>query len=238
MNYIGSKSSLLGFIQEAVSLCDLKNENPIMCDIFAGTGRVGRHFKNKGFKIIANDMEYYSYSLINHYIKNHKKINIQKYLNVLNELEGVKDGFIFNFYCPSGLHSEVSRKVNGELEIDNRKYFSDENGMIIDEARQKINNWFKTKEINEDEFNYLLASILEAADKVANTASVYGAFLKQIKKSALKKITFTELDYEITDYSHEVYNENANDLIKKYQAIFYIWTLHIMKDNMEQTITY
>jgi len=32
-----------------------------------------------------------------------------------------------------------------------------------------------------------LASLVESADKVANTASVYGAFLKHIKKSASKE---------------------------------------------------
>jgi len=42
--------------------------------------------------------------------------------------------------------------------------------------------------INKNEFYYLLATLLEAADKVANTASVYGAFLKKLKKSSFKKI--------------------------------------------------
>jgi adenine-specific DNA-methyltransferase len=37
-------------------------------DLFAGTGIVGRYFKKKGHKVIANDWQYYSYVLNRHYI--------------------------------------------------------------------------------------------------------------------------------------------------------------------------
>jgi adenine-specific DNA-methyltransferase len=33
------------------------------------------------------------------------------------------------------------------------------------------------------EYHWMLASLVECADKVANTASVYGAYLKKIKKA-------------------------------------------------------
>ena len=49
MNYIGSKLSLLPFIEEGVEAIipdDLKS-NAIFCDLFAGTGVVGSHFKKK-----------------------------------------------------------------------------------------------------------------------------------------------------------------------------------------------
>jgi adenine-specific DNA-methyltransferase len=35
----------------------------------------------------------------------------------------------------------------------------------------------KDKKIDDDLYYFLLASLIESADKVANTASVYGAFL-------------------------------------------------------------
>jgi adenine-specific DNA-methyltransferase len=215
MNYIGSKKSLLDFLEEAVYSCNVKKENPVLCDIFAGTGRVGRHFKEKGFSIIANDMEDYSYALINHYIANHEDLKIKEYIQSLNKLKGIDTGFIFNNYCPSGKHSKVIKKTKeGETEL-NRQYFSDENGMIIDEARILINTWLKEKEISQKQYNYLLTVIIEATDKRANTASVYGAFLKKLKKSALKRIEFKDIDYTITEQSHKVYKEDANDLITK-----------------------
>ena len=35
----------------------------MFCDVFAGTGVVGAHFKQKGFNIISNDIQYYAYCL-------------------------------------------------------------------------------------------------------------------------------------------------------------------------------
>lgn len=218
MNYIGSKKSLLGFLEEAIALCDLQKEDCkelILCDIFAGTGRVGRHFKEKGFSIIANDLEGYSSALISHYIGNHKELKIKKYVQELNNLKGIDSGFIFNHYCPSGKYSEVEKKTKEGTQKMSRMYFSDENGKILDEARLLINQWLENKEISKNQYNYLLAIIIEAADKVANTASVYGAFLKKLKKTALEKIDFRELDYTLTEQSHKIYNEDANELIKK-----------------------
>jgi len=40
-----------------------------------------------------------------------------------------------------------------------------------------------------------LASLVESADKVANTASVYGAFLKHIKKSASKELILQPAEF-------------------------------------------
>ena len=57
----------------------------------------------------------------------------------------------------------------------------DENGKKIDAIRQKIEKWKAAKEINDNLFYFLLASLIESIDKVANTASVYGAFLKKFK---------------------------------------------------------
>lgn len=42
-------------------------------------------------------------------------------------------------------------------------------------------------EISDNLYYFLLASLLESADKVANTASVYGAFFWNISKSRLKR---------------------------------------------------
>nr|WP_306344738.1 hypothetical protein [Pasteurella atlantica] len=46
----------------------------------------------------------------------------------------------------------------------------------MDTIRSKINEWKNLGKINNNQYYFLLASLLESADKVANTASVYGAF--------------------------------------------------------------
>ena len=53
--------------------------------------------------------------------------------------------------------------------------------MRCDAVRQKIEKWKKQDLISDDEYYFLIASLIESIDKYANTASVYGAFLKKIK---------------------------------------------------------
>ncbi|MEY4504213.1 MAG: hypothetical protein RL154_506, partial [Pseudomonadota bacterium] len=200
MNYIGSKYKLSEFLKENINEVAHPNSSTVFCDIFAGTGAVGRAFKKDVKKVIANDKEAYSYTLCRNYIGNHEEKNRTELISELNSLKGIS-GFIFNQYC-----------IGGDFE---RQYFSDENGKKIDAIRLKINEWYKTKKIDNDDYYFLLASLLESADKVANTASVYGAYLKHLKKSASATIELKSAEYEINDNSHDVYNEDANVLIKK-----------------------
>jgi adenine-specific DNA-methyltransferase len=203
MNYIGSKYKLSDFIKSTVGAVvgsDLSDKT--VCDIFAGTGIVGRIFKTEVKKIIANDFEYYSYVLIRNYIGNHKIIkNANAFLDELNSLPLISTGFVYKNYClGSG---------------SGRQYFSDENGKKIDTVRQKIEVWKKAKQISGDLYFFLLASLLESADKVANTASVYGAFLKHLKKTAQKSLVIEPADFEQNENEHSVFNEDSNELIKK-----------------------
>lgn len=222
MNYIGSKHSLLGFIEDSIGQVT-DNKFEVFCDLFAGTGAVGIRFKKNGFKVISNDLQYYSYALNRHYIGNHNEMNfdelvtelrpadrlkhkdkVEYVFDYLNSLKG-KKGFIYNNFCLGGTKGK-------EYE---RQYFSDENGMKCDAIRQKIEEWKQKKKISEDEYFFLIASLIEAIDKVANTASVYGAFLKQLKKSAQKTLILKPAPYYINHKNHSVFNENINDLLDK-----------------------
>lgn len=204
MNYIGSKLKLCQhFLPETIkSVCGTDLSQKIFCDIFAGTGIVGRTFKTSVKKVISNDIEYYSYILNKNYIENHCPLeNAENLVSELNELSLCVDGFIYKNYCLGG---------NGE-----RQYFSDENGKKIDSIRIKIEEWKNTGKINKNMYYFLLASLLESADKVANTASVYGAYLKNLKKSAQKQMILESADFELNDNEHEVFKSDANELITR-----------------------
>ena len=168
--------------------------------MFAGTGAIARSFKTESKKIIANDIEFYSYVLNQNYIGNHEEIEWREFIDELNSLKGV-EGFIYKNYC-SGSGS-------------GRQYFSDENGKRIDAIRQKIESWKNDRRINENQYFFLLTSLLENADAVANTASVYGAYLKHLKKSAQKTLTLKPAFFGLNDATHEVFNEDANSLINR-----------------------
>ncbi|MFH1607204.1 MAG: DNA adenine methylase [Nanoarchaeota archaeon] len=221
LNYIGSKLSLLEFIHFVVNK-EIKEDIYVVGDLFSGTGIVGQSFKKKGYKIIANDIQYYSYvmnkkflnvnnflefrnlsSEINNLDEYEKKEKILFVLNYLNNLTEKKAGFIFNNYSLTGTKGK-------EFE---RMYFSDENALQIDTIRIKIETWFKDKKITEQEYFYLLGTLLEASDKVANTASVYGAFLKKIKTSAQKKLKLEFNEIIFGEQNNVVFNDDILNIL-------------------------
>lgn len=222
MNYIGSKYSLLPFLDQVYrNIAD--GSEKVFCDIFAGTGAVGRHFKRLGFRVIANDIQYYAYALnkayieINeqplfkklrseqaHQIKKHKSPAGDPAVQMLTFINGLpgRKGFIARNYGPAA----------------NRLYYTRENAEKADAIRQAINDWRAQKLINEQEYFYILCSLLEAIDQVANTASVYGAFLKKFKASALKSLTLRPLELSNHVTACKVFNKDANELIEEIEC--------------------
>lgn len=201
MNYIGSKLKLSDFLKSSIETVVGSVDNKVFCDIFAGTGIVGRKFKSSVKQVIANDCEYYSYVLNRNYIGNHRSIEkCNDYISELNELPLISTGFIYNNYCIGG--------------NSKRLYFSDYNGKKIDAVRTQIQLWKDTGYITDDIYYFLLCSLIESADKVANTASVYGAYLKNLKKSAQTEFLLKPATFELTANSHTVYSEDANNLIR------------------------
>lgn len=187
LNYIGSKFSLLPFIHNTIEdVVSIKGKS--FCDLFAGTGIVSRYFSDKCSYVIANDLEYYSYVMLKAYLTC-ESIDI----SFLNDIDGIEYK-IFNEYSE-----------NGESD---RLYFNYNNGQKIDGIRKEIEKLDGCLKI------LALASLLEASDKVANTASVYGAYLKKIKKSASKPIFLENID-TVYNSQNQVYNEDALFLINK-----------------------
>ncbi len=214
MNYIGSKTSILQYIDDTIEdFIKPESNNIVFCDIFAGTSAVGKYFKKKGYSIISNDIQYYSYITAKHFIKNNETLEFRilkendiepfEYLNKIRN----KKGFIYKNYSLEGT-------AGNEFE---RQYFSAENAQKIDAIRVQIEVWKKEKMINETEYNFLISSLIESADKVANTASVYEAFLKKMKKSACNNLELKPVEVIINKKCKklEVYNEDSNNLIKK-----------------------
>lgn len=227
MNYIGSKLSLIDFLTNTIEKLLKDNQETkkwneiIFADLFAGTGIVGATFKKKGCKIISNDFQYYSYCLNKNIIGNNSELNFKNLETIYSELKNLEvdqkiefifsklekmeteQGFIYNNYCVGGTKGK-------EFE---REYFKDSNGKRCDAIREEIENWRKNNLILENEYFYLLSSLLESIDSVANTASVYGAFLKKLKKSAQKDFTLKKIEIINNDKENQVYNKNVNDLI-------------------------
>lgn len=204
MNYIGSKFSLLSFLQETIQSVTKykKGQSFVFADLFAGTGVVGKSYKKLGCKVIANDIQYFSYILNKHLIESTPDnitifdLSLYEHLNNLQPVEG----FVYQNYC-AGSGS-------------GRNYFSDLNGKKCDAIRIELEKLKETNQISVYGYYYFLASLINSIDKYANTASVYGAFLKHIKKSAQKEFKL-ELLPIVAGKQGQVYNEDINIIIKK-----------------------
>ncbi len=206
LNYIGSKHSLSYFLKNIITtVAGGPDKSPVFADLFAGTGSVGSAFKQIGYDVYANDFQYYSYVLNRHLIGNSPlDTEIFEYLN---SLEGV-DGFIFNAFCPGGK--------------DGRNYFTDYNGRKCDAIRIEAERLKNKGDITEDQYFFILASLINSIDKYANTASVYGAYLKHFKKTALKELILEPMQAP-KGIKGKIYCEDANTLIKKIKGdILYI----------------
>jgi len=202
MNYIGSKYSLLGFLGDTIhAVAGEQLNSAVFADLFAGTGIVGADFRARGCTVIANDIQHYSYILNRHYVENSPPMEL-RHLDYLNALDG-EDGFIYKNYCPgSG---------------SGRRYFTDENGRRCDAMRAALNCLLSEGAISEDEFYCYLAGLINSIDKVANTASVYGAYLKHTKASAAKRFVLEPLPL-IDGPRGKAYNEDINKLIQEVQG--------------------
>ena len=211
MNYIGSKYSLLPEIKRALNEYKVPN-NGLALDVFSGTCAVGKFLKERGHIVYANDWQYYSYvtsvALLeqNNFPEFTKLLEDTKFRKLILKPENAADLCIhsegktipFTKDIPAAgvlaflvnLPGRIGKFYDCYCEggKDKRQYFSSENGKKIQAIRDEIESWKNLKLLNEAEYAWLIACLVESADRVANTASVYGAYLKHIKKSAQKPL--------------------------------------------------
>ena len=195
MRYLGSKYRLLPFIENVIQEVTNGNFNTF-ADLFAGTGIVGRTYREKGYYVISNDTQYYSYVLNKHYVENNKGIDNSLLLH-LDSIKGRK-GFIYKHY------GESSGKA----------CFSDYNAMKIDAIRQEMERLYQNRQISQAEYVHCLASLLDSIDRYANTTAIYSSYLKTLKPSAKRKFKLEPLPI-IKGTKGKVYNEDANSLIRR-----------------------
>lgn len=213
MRYIGGKTLLCDDIYNIIknNTTDVKS----IIDIFAGSGAVSNYFKEQNFKIYTNDILYFSYAISRGTInlnkeplfKNLKITDPIDYLNNLffSETEfSLEDCFIYKNYSPN--------------ENCKRMYFSNENAIKIDIIRITIEKWYNEQLINEDEYFYLLASLLLAVPFVSNITGTYGAYLKFWDKRALKNIVLEKPKIIPSKIKSKSYNLDFVDCLNEVSA--------------------
>lgn len=177
MRYLGNKEGILQDITNLLNQKNLMNKNLTFFDAFAGTGAVSVALKNN-FNIKINDSLLWSVIYTKGRLlsqnSDFKKLGVDPF-DYFNSNENTRKGFFYREYSPGA---------------SSRMYFSVENAGKIDWIRYTIEQWKVNGLLDYGEYEYLLASLIESISKVANTAGVYGAYLKKWDPRALKKMAF------------------------------------------------
>ncbi len=211
MRFIGNKTNLLNDIAQVIKEnCD--STEKVFCDIFSGTASVARFFKNR-YKIISNDLLYFSYVLQKGTIENNEIPSFKKLEDRLN----IHD--VFDYLENIDIKQEKFNKFIYENYSPNKKcermYLTSENALRIDFIRNKIEEWRNKELINKNEYYYLLAALIEGVPFVSNITGTYGAYLKQWDKRAFKKFEMIRLNVIDNNVKNQCYNKNSNDLIQE-----------------------
>ena len=213
MRYIGNKTKLLSFLTEKIRLLGI--EPGVAHDAFAGTAAVGRALKADGWRVHTSDLMTYSYVMQRALVTASRSQRFESLAHTIpairaafshagrSAMSAKRNGHAAARGSPARRTDDarlraIARHLSTEVPpvdgffaqnfgpVGGRMYFTDENARRIDGARTALHGWRHAGLIDEDAYYVLLAGIIEGADRVANTAGVYAAYIKRWQPNALK----------------------------------------------------
>lgn len=187
--YIGSKARLVEAILAHVGPPTGGN----FVDAFCGTGAVAEGAARSGWPVVLNDnlhsavMMARARLISQHEAPFKKSGGYEATIRVLNSVPGHKGG-IWRHYSPaSHEHAGIERR-----------YFTEENAAKIDGIRKAIADWKQDGQIGHEEEMLLVADLMNAANRVANTAGTYGCFLSSWQRQSLDALVLVPRDLPLS----------------------------------------
>ena len=201
MRYIGNKTRLLPFILGTIRKLGI--DPGTAHDAFAGTAAVGRALKGAGWRVASSDLMSYSHVFQQAYVVADELPSLDDLArrdaavgraireaptdaaatDAITALRAVaahlatgrpaERGFVTEHFSPAG----------------GRMYFTEANASRIDAARRALHEWHAAGWIDDGAFFILLAALIEGADRVANTAGVYAAYIKTWQPNARRPLS-------------------------------------------------
>ena len=180
--YIGSKARVVDAIIQHIG----EPHGGILVDAFSGAGTVAHAAWNAGWSVLVND------HLASSAIMSFARVISRKdaifshfggYELAVAALDDAEpsEGFMWRQYSPaSSRYCPVSRM-----------YFIESNARKIDGIRETIRSWRNGLLITDSEDKLLLADLMRAANRVANTAGTYGCFLSTWQRQSLDALELT-----------------------------------------------
>jgi adenine-specific DNA-methyltransferase len=213
MRYIGNKTKLLPFLRSAIARLGIAPG--VAHDAFAGTAAVGRALKSAGWVVHSSDLMTYSYVMQRAYVVASRVDSFDELAKADVGVRGMfaERGLVAAHRsiigAERGIPLESTDVAAGRLTAvaehlaarvapndgffarnfgpaGGRMYFTEENARRIDAARTTLHDWRRRGLLADDTFYVLLAAVIEGADRIANTAGVYAAYIKQWQPNALR----------------------------------------------------
>lgn len=213
--YQGSKAKLLSFIDDSVehyleSIGEKQKMNTFF-DAFSGSGQVAYHFKKK-FDVITNDKQSFTKVINDTFLCSNSNIRrIEFLINELNNLDELyfykTDGWFTQTYSQDFLDGSAV-DLN-----DNRKVWLTKNARKIDMIRSRIDEMRDSGEINQDEMNVLLTSLLRASNLCANCMGHQNSYLKNWADKALKDLVLLVPVFEPSNRNHKNLSGDIFDVL-------------------------
>ena len=208
MRFIGGKSLLTDEIYNVIR--ENAPDAETITDVFAGSGAVSLAIKKRNFRVISNDFLYFSYVLSRATISLNKTptfdgLDLPNIIDFLNTAPTDKlnynrqTAFVYNNYSPG----------NGS----ERMYFQPENALRIDAVRQQIQTWYKAGNINENEYFYLLATLIASIPYVANITGIFAAYLKYWDARTYKKLELRPLEIYDNHKKNICFNKDFSEIL-------------------------
>ncbi|WP_295798030.1 DNA adenine methylase [uncultured Microbulbifer sp.] len=180
--YIGSKARVVDAILERVG----KPNGGMFIDAFSGTGAVAVAASNAGWPVLVNDNLSSSAIMSFARVISEEQVAFTHFagyenaISALNEASPIR-GFIHREYSPASAdHCDVARM-----------YFTEDNATKIDGVRKVIESWAEKSLVTKLEEKLLIADVMGAANRVANTAGTYGCFLSKWQRQSRDQFTLT-----------------------------------------------
>ena len=201
MRWLGNKTPLLEEILLAAERAGFQGGT--VCDLFAGSGAVGRFFRSRGFHVVSTDLMHCSLAFQKVYLEcpgPPSFLGVQQFWDQLEPIDASR----LHDAMPKDISSwtpflKIIRYLEEELPTmegilvrqfspagaAGRGYLTPENAARLDAIIHQIRSWRISGLLDESEIWLLIVSVIDAADRVANISGTYGAYLKNWQQNSL-----------------------------------------------------
>ncbi|MBT6967996.1 MAG: hypothetical protein HN891_08490 [Planctomycetes bacterium] len=204
MRWLGNKTPLLDEILLAAKRAGFRGGT--VCDLFAGSGSVGRFFRASGYRVVSTDLMHCSLAFQKVYLEcpgPPSFSGVQDHWESMEPMEAKRvhdaspadpEAWLPFLKLIRYLEQELPAREGilvrqfspaGSAE---RGYLTPVNAARLDAIIDQIRQWRIDDRLQENEMWLLIVSVIDAADRVANISGTYGAYLKSWQQNSLNDL--------------------------------------------------